>query len=125
MATTFRFAQGANNDNTFRTKIQDAFIKAYASTIALVLNADLTQVLVAQLTGAVTITASVGSATQAPFVGDKLELIFSADGTNRVVTFGTGFASTGTLTVAASKKATAVFIFDGAAWVEVSRAITA
>lgn len=125
MATTFRFSQGANQDNTFRTKKQDAQSKAYAATIALVCDADLTKVLVAQLTGALTLSIGVGSSSTAPYVGDEVELIFSADGTNRVVTFGTGFASAGTLTVTASKKATACFMFDGAAWVEKSRAVTA
>lgn len=125
MANEFRISPAANQDVTFRTKVQDNKTVAYAATINLTTNADLTQVKVAQLTGAVTINCGVGSATAAPYVGDKLEIMLAADGTGRAVTFGTGFASAGVLTVTASKKAVACFVFDGAAWVEVSRAITA
>lgn len=125
MANEFRLTPSPSADNTFRTKQQDNQSPAYAASIALQLDADLTQVKVGQLTGALTLTANVGSATTPPYVGDKVEILLSSDASARVVTFGTGFASAGTLSVTASKKAIATFIFDGAAWIEQSRAVTA
>jgi hypothetical protein len=60
-----------------------------------------------------------------PFVGDRLILAFQADGTNRVVTLSTGFTTNSTITVVASKEATAEFMFSDKSqtWVEVSRFI--
>jgi hypothetical protein len=39
--------------------------------------------------------------------------MFETDGTQRVVTFGTNFLSSGTVTIPANKTATAVGWFDG------------
>lgn len=118
---TPRFTPGANQDNTLRTATQDYLNPAYAASIALKPSQGYTLVNVQQLTGALTVTAAV----VAPFIGDELELLFAADGTNRVVTFGTGFASAGTLTVVATKFGTAKFVFNGTSWIERSRALTA
>lgn len=123
MSATTRFTPGANQDNTFRTMTQDYKNPAYASTLALVPNASYTLVLVQQLTGALSITAGVLNANA--FIGDEMDILFAADASNRVVTFSTGFASAGTLTVVASKFGSIKFIFNGTAWVEVSRALTA
>lgn len=125
MSTSFRFEPGAGQDNTFRTKKQDAKSLAYAATIALVCDADLTQVKVGTLTGALTMTANVGSSTTPPYVGDELQIMLLADATSRTVTFGTGFAASAALVLPISKRATASFVFDGAAWVETGRAIQA
>jgi len=47
-----------------------------------------------------------------------VEFLFASDGVGaHVVTFGTGFASPGTLSVAASKFGRAAFQFDGNRWV--------
>jgi hypothetical protein len=54
-----------------------------------------------------------------------VEFNFAADATIRVVTFSTGFQSAGTASVAASKFGTVVFKFNGTAWIEKSRALTA
>lgn len=121
MPNSFRFVRGANQDNTLRTATQDALAVAYAATIAIVPDKCDNLFQIAQLTGAATINATVTGL----YIGDKVRFLFSADGTNRVVTFGTGFASAGTLTITASKKGSAEFMFDGAALVEVSRAATA
>jgi hypothetical protein len=61
------------------------------------------------------------------YVGDKVYFIFVADTltAGRVVTFGNHTKSSGTLTVPRSKKATAVFIFDGTIWVELDRTLMA
>jgi hypothetical protein len=64
--------------------------------------------------------------TKKAYVGDKVIFVFTADTltAGRVVTFGSGSVkSYSALTVPASKKATAQFIFDGAAWIEVSRTL--
>ena len=127
MATTPRFTGSANQDNTGRTLLMDYQAPAYASSIAIAtdVNATNTLVQVAQLTGALTMTIGVGTSTTAPYIGDEVRLMFSADGTNRVVTLGTGFVSSGTLTVTASKFASVSAIFNGTAWQVVSREITA
>ncbi len=119
MATNFRFIAGAGQDNTGRIATFSQQALTYAATIAL-LPKEFSSLYSLALTGAVTLTAG----TTLPQVGDEIKFLFSADATNRIVTFGTGFASTGTLTVTASKKATATFRFDGAAWVEAGRSIT-
>lgn len=126
MATTSRVVPGKNQDNTGRNITQDYQAPAYAATIAITPTAQKTDVAVGQLTGAATINIGVGSSTSAPYVGDEIVFLFGADsGANRVVTFGTGFASAGTLTVTLSKYASAKFKFNGTVWVEMSRAITA
>jgi hypothetical protein len=126
MSTTvsrFNASVPKNKDNSSRGLLNDYQAKAYAASIAVTTDARVhnTLVKVAQLTGALTVTIGVAN----PLIGDRVTLLFGADGTNRIVTFSTGFASAGTLTVTASKFASAVFMFDGTSWVEVSRAITA
>jgi uncharacterized membrane protein len=111
----------ANNDNTGRAIVQSFQSKAYAATIAIRPNASITTVVVAQLTGAATITVS----NTRSYAGDILRIVFSADASIRVVTFGSGFQSAGTLSVAATKYGAATFIFNGTTWVEISRAATA
>jgi len=116
-----RFGITKNEDNTGRV-LTNYYVKpAFASTISVNLNASKSYVEPAQLTGAVTINAVVTSTQEY----DELQFIFSADATNRIVTFGTNFKTSGTLTVTASKYATAKFVFDGTYWLEVSRTVTA
>jgi hypothetical protein len=123
MSTTARYPliSARNQDNTGRILTVEYQAPVYAATIALQLASAQTIVKVAQLTGALTITGE----TTRPQIGDELCLLFNADGTNRIVTFGTGFASAGTLTVTANKQASATFCFDGTSWVEVGRAVAA
>lgn len=67
-------------------------------------------------TGNCTINASNGAA------GQRATFIITDDATGgRVVTFGTNFKSSGTLTGTASKIATVDFVYDGTNWCEVSR----
>lgn len=89
--------------------VSDVQTPAYAATLAITPVARHTVIIPAQLTGAMTINATV-TGMQA---GDKVDFAFSADGTNRVVTFGTNIKSSGTLTVTASKWAGATGVFDG------------
>lgn len=127
MSTSPRFTGSASTDNTDR-RIKNGFQNpAYAASIAVTIaetDAN-TLVQVAQLTGALTITIGVGSADTPPYVGDKVRFMFQTDGTQRIVTFGTGFVSSGTLTIPASKYGSVEAVFNGAKWQVVSREITA
>jgi hypothetical protein len=121
MPNSLRFIAGAGQDNTFRTVTQDAQQPAYAATIAIIPTQQVTLVNPAQLTGALTMTATVTNL----YIGDIVRCMFSADATNRVVTFSTGFAASGTLTVVASKFGFVEFMFNGTVLQEMGRALTA
>lgn len=111
----------ANNDNTGRLlKLAEASV-AYAATIAVTPNASKTYFNVAQLTGNATINATVSNCE----INDEVVFTFSADGSNRTVTFGTGLNASATIVVAASKNATTSFVFNGTTFVETGRAIGA
>lgn len=130
MSTNCRISGKANDDNTFRSLSKDYQTVAYGATIALVTKqqAHDTLVSVAQLTGNPTLSINVGDDTAddvAPFVGDTLRLLLASDATTRTVTFGTGFASTGTLAVTTGKFASVSFIFNGSVWQETGRTVTA
>jgi len=127
MSTNVRLGSGNSQDNTGRTLQYDWQEVAYAASVAITTkqNVSNTTVRVAQATGALALTVSTGSATTDPQVGDRLTILASSDATGRVITFSTGFASAGTLTMVASKKASAQFVFDGTAWVELQRSIGA
>lgn len=127
MSTSVRLSGASNQDNTGANILHDFQEKAYAASVAITVgvNRANTVVRVAQATGALSLTVGVGTSTTGPMVGDMLRILASSDGTGRVITFSTGFASAGTLTMVASKKASAAFMFDGTAWVEVGRSIGA
>lgn len=99
----------------------DVQAPAYSATLTMVTTKRLTTYQPALLTGALTINATVTSA----IAGDLLYVSFIADGTNRVVTFGTNFQTSGTLTVTASKWGGASFVFNGTYWVAAGREISA
>jgi hypothetical protein len=122
-----RFSGATNKDNTDRIVKRDYQSPAYATPLAISIKGPACRTLIqpAQLTGALSITIGVGSSTTPPLVGDEVEFLFGADGTNRVVTFSTGFITPGTVTVTASKFAYVSFMFNGTAWQEMSRSITA
>jgi hypothetical protein len=128
MATTPRFAGEAGKDNTERLVKNDYQTPAYAATLTIVpkVNIGKTLVIPATLTGAVTLNIGVGSATTDPFVGDTMTFILTSDTTSRTVTFGTGITATSvSIAPAISKSATITFMFNGTAWMEVSRAVQA
>lgn len=64
----------------------------------------------AQLTGALTLNAT---AVTKHIVGDEFVFLFANDASERIVTFGTNFLSSGTVTIPASKTASARGVFDG------------
>jgi len=91
----------------------------YASTLSLPATTAEETLFTLQLTGAVTINAQA-----APFTGDKIRFLFSTDGSQHVITFGSNFKSTGTLTIAASKFGSAEFQFDGNNWIQLNATAT-
>lgn len=112
----------ATDLNAFESKGIKAYTRAYTATDALTLQSSFEQhVCYAQLTGAMTINATLTNLVQF----DRVVFHFSSDGTGRVVTFGTGFASSGTLTLVANRDATATAIYDGAQLKVISREICA
>ena len=92
----------------------------YASTISLdVTKANLHKTTTVNATGNATINASaVGTAGQHMWI-----LIVNDATSGKVITFGTNFKSTGTLTGTTSKQATIHFISDGVSWSEVARTL--
>jgi hypothetical protein len=112
--TTPRFGTTKNQDNTGRVLTYGYSAPAYAASIAIKPNAYETTVKFATLTGALTLTSTNTSC----YAADKLSLIFVADGTNRVVTFSTGFASGGNITVNSGTTMTVNFAFNGSGWVQ-------
>ena len=71
-----------------------------------------------------TTTTHTLTAANVGVIGDKLTLLITNDGTTgRVLTFGTGFQSTGTLTGTISKKAQITFRSNGTYWYEVARSL--
>lgn len=129
MSTLARLS-GAKNSGSSLASLSGSYSQpAYAATLAITppYQSAYRLVIPAALTGAMSITTIVGNGiadTVAPFAGDVIEFLFNA-ATTQVVTFSTGFASTGTLSVTGTKYASIVFVFNGTIWVERSRAVTA
>lgn len=100
----------ATEENSFDGKGISSYEPAYAATISLTPKAAFrTYVKPAQLTGALTLNVDVTNA----LFGDEFVFSFATDGTQRVVTFGTGVNASGTITIPANKKAVAIGFFDG------------
>jgi len=116
-ATDPKFGTTPNQDNTYRVLNNGYVNPAYAATLAYTPIHHNTIYKPAALTGAVTVNLTVTQCN----VGDMFTYIASASGASRITTFGTGFVSAGTLTAADGKSVTAKFIFNGTAFVELSR----
>lgn len=124
MGTANRFTSGANQDNTLRTVTQDFQNPAYAATISSVFTAQQNTFMPGDLTGALTWNVGVGTATTAPFPGDRITAHFTST-PGATVTFGTGLKVTAaTLVLPATKTGSIEFIFNGTSWCESNRAIT-
>ena len=96
--------------NAFETKGIKAYTQIYEASSAPVLKSAFLQTIsYAQLTGAMTIAPVLTNLLQ----GDEVIFLFEADASQRVVTFGTGMISSGTLTVTAAKGATVRAYYDG------------
>jgi hypothetical protein len=128
MSTLSRFPGGPGKDNTARVLNNEVQSPSFAASIAITASKAKTLVNVALLTGALALSINVGNNAPddiPPFVGDEVEFLFASDATGRVVTFGAGFASAGTLSVVASKFGSAKFKYNGSVWVETGRSLTA
>lgn len=100
----------ATDNNSYEGKGLIAYTQAYAATSAWVAKeAQKQHVCYAQLTGAMTINATLTSLPQFA----EIVFFFDTDATQRIVTFGTGFLSSGTVTIPASKGAVVRGIYDG------------
>lgn len=92
---------------------------AYAATLAVTIAKHETLLVPATLTGAVTINLTIGAGVRK---GAKLVLVSTADGTNRVVTLGTGFdALVADYTNTASTTFARSFIYDGTAFLPINQ----
>jgi hypothetical protein len=113
---------GGSNNNSFEGQGLIAYTQAYAATSAWVARAAQQQhVCYASLTGAMTINATLTAMLQF----SQVVFYFANDGTERIVTFGTGFLASGTVTIPASKGATCIGFYDGASIRITSREIHA
>jgi hypothetical protein len=84
---------------------------AYAASIEVTDQSALSHLVTpAQLTGALTLNAT---AVTKHITGDEFTFHFSTDGTQRIVTFGTNFLASGTVTIPANKTATCWGFFNG------------
>lgn len=122
VSTISRFSAAADN-NSFESKGIKAYSQAYAATSAWVAKGGALRqhVCYAQLTGAMTINATLTALEQF----DEVIFHFGTDGTQRIVTFGTGFKSSGTVTIPADKGALVRAIYDGTSLCVTSREIWA
>lgn len=118
-ALTPRFGGPPPADNTGRNLTYISLSPTLLATDSIAPNASYTFYKFTTLAEAKTITANVKRSRKC----DHIEMVFTSDGTGRVVTFSTGFIPLTTLTLVASKKATINFVFDGVAWLEESRSI--
>jgi hypothetical protein len=126
MGTYGRFSGAKNKDNTARVIMHDYQVPTYAASLAIAVKPNVAKTIVRlALTGAITLTVNVGTATTDPAIGDELVLLFTTDGTQRIVTLSTGFASSGTITIGASKSAAISFMFNGSEWQAMGREIKA
>ena len=112
-AITLTVGTAAADNNSWEGKGKKGVNQIYAATsIPLFAKGAAVQVFsYAQLTGATTLNASttIANLTQ----GDEVVFLFEADATERIVTFGTGFKSSGTVTIPINKGATARGLYDG------------
>jgi hypothetical protein len=115
MATAITSTVGAAvvDNNTYNGKGRKTVSQAYeATSIPLFATGAVFQVFnYAQLTGAMTINAATTLANLTQW--DEVLFVFEADATERIVTFGTGFKSSGTVTIPISKGARCRGIYDG------------
>ncbi len=121
-----RYSNEPSNGGEAQMYFREIQNPAYASSVTITKTdprSEITKVLFAQITGAMTLTADV----VIPFDGDELVIKLPVDSSTRVITFSTGFTVVGgaTLSLTTGTVGIMVFMFDGLTqkWVEQSRAI--
>lgn len=113
----YRYDIVPGTDNTYSLAHKEIKSITFASTKTLAPTMEETVYDFALLTGAITVNVTVTPC----YTGDKMICLFHANGTDRVVTFNTGFTAAGTLTVPASTYTEVMFVFNGSKWYELSR----
>ncbi len=113
--TTPRFGTTPNKDNTGRILTYSYLTPAYATPYTFIANNSETTIKMATLTGALTVNSTVTKCQAA----DKLNLVFTADGSNRIVSLATGFTAQND-TVLANTTHYLTFIFNGVKWIRLS-----
>lgn len=114
MPRTPRAWENLPGDNTGRNLTLGWFELAYAAVIALVAQGrSHSHIVVAQLTGALTINISTPNLALAKDL-DEFTFYFTADGTARTVTWGTNFVGFATTVVAINKGAVVKGVYDAA-----------
>ncbi len=118
-----RYSTTSNGDNTGRVLTYAYKTPAvYSGTTQVASFAYSTTIKPAAFTSTVTpvVTANVSTS----YADDRLTFIFSTSSTGSVVvTFATNFLTTATVAITPSKTSVITFVFNGAKWVEVSRAV--
>lgn len=113
----YRYSIVPGFDNTYTLAHKEIKAIPYASTKTVAPTMEETVYDFAQLTGAITVSVTVTPC----YTGDRMTCLFKADGSDRVVTFSTGFSAVGTMTVVAASKAIINFVFNGVSWIESTR----
>ncbi len=123
--TVLTVGNAITDNNSFESKGRKSLTQVYAATsIPLFATGAAVQYFAyAMLTGAMTINAATVLSRLSQW--DEVNFYFDVDGTQRIVTFGTGFLSVGTVTIPIDKGASVCFVFDGTNLREKSRAIYA
>lgn len=85
---------------------------AFAAVMAATINNSKTVLTLAQMTAAATLNLTINSEME---VGAELIIKVSVDGTNRVLTHGTGFTGAAT-TLTASKSYCLTYVYDGSTY---------
>lgn len=107
-------AETESREAKFPAHERQTKVDAAAQVITTIARETTVDVAVAQ---AQSITAVVTHAVD----GDKLVVSLANDGTQRTVTFSTGFKATGTVTGTVNKTINVAFEFNGTSWVEIYR----
>ncbi|MFA9212484.1 MAG: hypothetical protein ACEQSR_01370 [Candidatus Methylacidiphilales bacterium] len=112
----------SNENNIYQFPDGDADVSncAYAAVMSKTVENSETVLTVAQMTGAGTLNLVLGTRIRA---GHNLTVKVSADGTNRVLTLGTGFTGNA-YTVTANKNAVLSFKYDGSKFVNTAAILT-
>jgi hypothetical protein len=113
----YRYTIVPGIDNRYLETFKEVKAIAFASTITVAPTQEETTYDFATLTGAMTVNATLTPC----FTGDRMACMFLSNGSDRIVTFNTGFTANGTLTVPASNRSIITFVFNGVKWIETSR----
>lgn len=110
----YRYKIVPGTDNKYAVPYKEIKPVSYASTAALTPTQEESTYNFSQLTGDITVsTTKVFSYTT-----DRMTCLFTADGSDRTVTFTSNFSENGSLVVPSGGYAVIGFVFNGTNWVE-------